>query len=335
MINFIGLLGILGGAFVSLWAVLKYILLGSYGLDTESSKRLVERCVTESQWIWVLRSEHVERPKFPRIFEAFVLLGGTFIHVSRAERLMTAGWKGKEDVCTVSFFRWRRSKVDLLIRSGARSGIVPVAAMTPGDADRLGELEADPEAEVFLNKGSYEDIEAAVVDVVLGKSKKTGMILHGRPGTGKTQFVKYLAKKYSLPIHVVYFNPDYSNLDIALMFSSVPKRCLVLMEDFDNYFHGRECAMKNDQVRFTFDSFINALDGVYNDYRGVIFVMTVNDLEKVDHALKTRPSRFRFVREFQSPDRELRARILGDNPELLDATEGHTLDQVFATQSDV
>ena len=55
----------------------------------------------------------------------------------------------------------------------------------------------------------------------------------------------------------LYLNPEYNNYDIACMFASVPRRSLVLMEDFDNYFDKRTCLMKNDQVKFTFDAVDN------------------------------------------------------------------------------
>jgi len=127
---------------------------------------------------------------------------------------------------------------------------------------------------------------------------------------------------------VVYFLPDYSNLDVSLMFANVPQRSIVLLEDFDNLFDGRKCTIPNDQIKFTFDSIINALDGVHNDYRQVMFIMTVNDIGKVDDSIKERPSRFKFVKEFGPPKLEVRERILGDR-NLAIITDGLSLDKVF------
>jgi len=192
-------------------------------------------------------------------------------------------------------------------------------------------LTADPRSKTILD--NCADIEAEVQEVVDGKKMKTGLLLYRPPGSGKTQFIKHLAKKHCLPIHVVYLNPEYNNYDMAMMFASVPRKCIVLMEDFDNYFDGRECIMKNDQVKFTFDAFINALDGVHNDYRQVIFAMTANDVSKLDVSLTRRPSRFKFVREFGPPSDAVRASILKD-PELIEKTRGLSLDQVFSKLSE-
>lgn len=103
----------------------------------------------------------------------------------------------------------------------------------------------------------------------------------------------------------------------------------MLMEDFDNYFNGRECILKNDSVKFSFDSFINSLDGVHNDYKQVVFILTANDINNIDESIKNRPSRFRFVKEVPHPDRETRLRIL-KNEVLVDLTEGYSLDKVFS-----
>lgn len=330
--SLLSVLGFVGGSIISVWAMLRYVVIGTYRLSGDTSKRLIDKIVKESSWAWVLTGEHVEAPKFPNVFETFVVLEGTPFFFSKNERLLTAGWQGKEDLSSVSFFRWHRKKIDTLIQKKIGGLDIGICALSSGSPDRLGTLTSDPDTEVFLNEGTYEDIEEDVKKVVSEKTGKTGFLLYGPPGNGKTQFVKYLSKKYSIPIYVVYLRPDYDNYDIARMFSEVPRRCIVLFEDFDNYFDCRECTMKNDRVRFTFDSVINALDGVHNDYRGVVFAMTTNDINKVDDSLKKRPSRFKFVREFGAPTEDLRRRILS-NETLVKQTAGLSLDQVFAQKS--
>ena len=54
------------------------------------------------------------------------------------------------------------------------------------------------------------------------------------------------------------------------------------------------------------------MDGVYNNYEQVAFFMTANDIEKIDDALKQRPSRFKYVRNFDNPSCSIRKRFLGD-----------------------
>ncbi len=329
--SLIGLLGVLGTSFFSIWAVFKYIVLGTYRLNGDTSKRFMDKVNKEAKWTWVLSKEHVTEPKYPEVYETLAVLGWTPFYFSRIERMLTAGWQGKEGICSITFLRWHRRKIEALLRDESGTNVINISALSPNGQDRLGELIADPDAEVYLNTESYLDIEDEVKKVLSSEIPKTGFLLYGAPGNGKTQFVKYLSRKYSLPINVVYLSPDYTNYDIARMFSEVPRRCIVLLEDFDNYFNGRNCSIKNDKINFTFDSLINAFDGVHNDYRGVIFAMTVNDITKVDDAFKSRPSRFKFVREFGPPNSDVRLKILKD-PNLVKETQGKSLDQVFASR---
>jgi Cdc6-like AAA superfamily ATPase len=327
MSGILPLIGLIGSTLLSVWAAFKYLLTSSYRLEDGVSKLLLSRIRKEKPPSWVFGGEHVTPPRFPELWEGFLLLDKIPLYFHRNERLMTAGWKSKESVSTLSFFRWNRSGVDRLLAQVNTGESIQVSALTPHGTDRLGELEPGGEGELYLNPGSYEDIEEDVRRVVAGELNKTGALLYGPPGNGKTRFVRYLSKKYSLPINVVYFLPDYNNLDISLMFANVPQRSIVLLEDFDNLFDGRKCTMPNDQVKFTFDSIINSLDGVHNDYRQVVFIMTVNDIGKVDDSIKERPSRFKFVKEFIPPCLEVRERILGDK-NLAIITDGLSLDKV-------
>ena len=77
-----------------------------------------------------------------------------------------------------------------------------------------------------------------------------------------------------------------------------------------------------------FDVLLNCLDGVYNDYKETIFFMTVNDISKVSTALRQRPSRFKYVREFKNPSRELKFKLLNDIV-LADGLTDISLDQTF------
>ena len=328
MSGILPLLGLIGSTLLSLWAAFKYLLTSSYRLEDGVSKLLLSRIRKEKPTSWVFGGEHVTPPRFPELWEGFLFLDGIPLYFHRNERLMTAGWKSKESVSTLAFFRWNRVQVDDLLAHVNTGESIQVSALTPHGTDRLGELEPGGEGELYLNPGSYEDIEADVKKVLAGDLNKTGALLYGSPGNGKTRFVRYLSKKYSLPINVVYFLPDYSNLDISLMFSNVPHRSIVLLEDFDNLFDGRKCTMPSDQVKFTFDSIINALDGVHNDYRHVVFIMTVNDINKIDDSIKNRPSRFRFVKNFGPPNADVRLRILKDKNKVT-MTEGLSLDKVF------
>jgi SpoVK/Ycf46/Vps4 family AAA+-type ATPase len=112
---------------------------------------------------------------------------------------------------------------------------------------------------------------------------------------------------------------------------------MVLFEDFDNVFHGRENITGERGGGLTFDCFLNCLGGIENA-DGVFVALTTNKVELLDEALgvpgkdgmSTRPGRLDRLIEFKPMNEDQRrrtvARILKDSPQHVDAvvvdTEG-------------
>ncbi len=330
--NFLSIIGIVVTSLVSVWATMKFIILKQYRLDDNLSKIVIHKIKTSSKWNIELNNEFSINKKFPSIYKCFTNINGIFMYFNRNERLLNAGWQSKETICDIYFLRWQRKKLeDFITKNANDEDSINVMLLMPHYTDKLGEL-TSKNPTIFLDQYVYEDIEADIKDMLENNKSKTGCLLYGEPGNGKTRLVKYFSEKYRLPIYCIYLNPDFTNTDILMLFSSIPKRCIVLLEDFDNYFDKRECIMKNDVVKFTFDSIINSLDGVYNDYKQVLFIMTANDINKIDDSIKHRSSRFKFVREIKAPSYDKRLEIL-EKENLAKLTDGMSLDKIFFAQS--
>lgn len=316
------------GGFLGGLLSLKFIVINHYRLNRSVGVLLYKTIKNNSERSFILEEEMVFDNKEPNIFKAIVKLSGIYMLVDKSERLLTAGWTSKEHILNIYFFRWDTNRVKgLLNEISVKEKEVSIYAVTPYDSIHIGTLDCNNYS-VVLDKHIYEDIEEDVVRTLNGEINKTSALLYGLPGNGKSRFIKYIAQKYELPIYSFYFSPDYNNLDILQSFSSIPKRSIVLLEDFDNYFDGRKCIMPSENIKFTFDIFLSSLDGVYNEYKETVFFMTVNDINKVSDALKNRPSRFKFVREFTNPSLGLKAEILGDY-ELAESVGDVSLDQLF------
>jgi hypothetical protein len=326
------LIGIVGSALVSAWAILKYVISQHFRIDENVSENLIKK-IQSSHLKIELNNEFSIDNKIPRIYNCLVLVDGVFLYFTKNERLLTAGWMSKEINTELHFFRWQKNKVrQLIIKLCDTEEYINVLSLSPHGSDKLGELSVKETPTVFIDEYLYEDIERDIVEVLEGKKNKTSCLLYGTPGTGKTRLVKYFSQKYKLPIYSIFLHPEYSNLDIMKMFGNVPKRSIIMFEDFDNYFNKRDCIIKNENIKFTFDSILSALDGVYNDYKECIFIMTCNNIDNIDDSIKRRPSRMKFVREIIPPSFKKRLEIL-ENLELAELTDGMTLDKIFFAKS--
>lgn len=304
-------------------------------LGKSQSHALVE-AIRQRGKSFVIDGEEIA-DKLPTEQLAFHYIDKVFIYMAIQERFLRAGFRGTDSITFITIFRWQYKRLMILISAGeiADEETIPVYLMQPWDADKIGKLRRDvAKYKPYAPETTYEAVETAVQRTVSGAKDKTGIILHGAPGNGKSFFIRYLAVKYQLPIYIFLLESDSRNIDIVRTFGHVKGPCLVVFEDFDSYFNKRECQIKD--AKFTFDGILNVLDGMFYTPKGVVFVMTANDVSKVDDALSQRPSRFEFVKEFGNPDAAIRRQIFRDKEDVeywVRKTEGMNLDQVLNQKS--
>ncbi len=126
---------------------------------------------------------------------------------------------------------------------------------------------------------------------------RTGICLHGLPGTGKTSLVKAICAEYGLGLYAIDLS-GITDQELKETIGGVGSRALILLEDIDTVAasKGRGAAKeknsnKNDSaaVQVTLGGLLNAVDGII-DSDGRVFVMTTNHIEWLDPAL-LRPGR--------------------------------------------
>lgn len=149
-----------------------------------------------------------------------------------------------------------------------------------------------------------------------------GVLYHGLKGTGKTTLAREQAAEFGIPIHVLDL-ASMSNEDLRDAWTEAvdDAPCMVLVEDIDAVFRGRENVSPGGGLMasggLTFDCLLNCVDGVERA-DGVMLVMTTNHPEHLDSAL-TRAGRIDWQVEFVPLDFERRLKvaraILGDSPD--------------------
>ena len=155
---------------------------------------------------------------------------------------------------------------------------------------------------------------------------RRGYLLHGPPGTGKSSLAWAIAGVFGLDIYCVSLvDETIMEADLSLLFSNLPRRCVVLLEDIDTAGLSKrqevdpataekspkdsvasdaikigteitkalESVQKSnkdkDKQGITLSGLLNAIDGVAS-HEGRVLVMTTNCPEKLDDAL-IRPGR--------------------------------------------
>jgi DNA polymerase III delta prime subunit len=138
------------------------------------------------------------------------------------------------------------------------------------------------------------------------KTTTKGLILlHGEPGTGKTQYIRVLLKELAkMNKAVLYAPPSLSaSLTDPEMIEFISnwvidndKDCILLIEDAEPLLEARNGA---DGRTTGISNLLNMTDGLLNDILGLMVIATFNtELSKIDSAL-LRPQRLLARKEFK------------------------------------
>jgi hypothetical protein len=276
--------------------------------------------------------EEISDERLPKIFSAYCRMNKLLFHLSLSERMLQAGMSGTDTVADVMFLRFQRNRFKTLIyglrKSQIDSSEINVNILMSWDAMKIGTLKIPQRLPIpYMDEEKYIGIEHDIMETLKNKSK-LGVLLYGPAGNGKTYFIRYIALKYRLPIYIVSLHREIDNQNLITMFAQLREPCIVLFEDFDEFFNCREPLI--DRAKFTLDTLLNVFDGLFCSPRGTIIFMTANNINKVDPALKSRPSRFKHVVEVQNPNSNIRNMVFsslnGNREQAVSQTEGLSLD---------
>lgn len=155
----------------------------------------------------------------------------------------------------------------------------------------------------------FENFHASLLNKLKYKTKGL-VLLHGEPGTGKTQYIRILLKELAKVNKSILYAPP--SLSASLTEPAIiefisdwvikeERDCILLIEDAEpllevrNEFDGRSAGISN---------LLNMTDGLLNDILGLTVIATFNtQLSKIDPAL-LRPQRLLARKEFNKMSKE-------------------------------
>ncbi|MBN1152575.1 MAG: ATP-binding protein [Dehalococcoidia bacterium] len=188
-----------------------------------------------------------------------------------------------------------------------------------GTSLRFLELTNRDWSDITLPSGVKEAILSHTVDFLhrtkelssYGIAPRRGLLLTGRPGTGKTLVCKVLMS-HSPGISCVVAHASGlqhgTYIDEVYRVANDIRPTIVILEDIDLIGQDRQASwyVRSESLA----QLLYQLDGV-EDCRDVVTIATTNVLDILDEALKDRPSRFDRVIAFQPPDLEQRRAYIG------------------------
>jgi hypothetical protein len=171
------------------------------------------------------------------------------------------------------------------------------------------------EGEVVLPDGVLELVERQVLGIARhraalqasGKHLKRGVLLHGPPGTGKTQTVRHLLGRLEGVTVVVLSGQALGAIREACSIARALQPAANVVEDVDLIAEERD-RQQAGCTPLLFE-LLNEMDGLGDD-ADVIFLLTSNRPDLLEPALAARPGRVDLAVETPLPDAGCRRRLL-------------------------
>lgn len=174
----------------------------------------------------------------------------------------------------------------------------------------IGDIKKINKDSLFLKENEKEKLFNNIDDFINSKEDyqkfdinyKMNILLHGKPGSGKTKTALTIASHINTNIGILPFT---HNLTDTLLISGINDLQtmdikVIVFEDIDCIFKDRK---KNDTNKnnITLSGLLNILDGISRN-EDIIIIMTANDIEEFDNAL-LRSARMDIIIEYDYADK--------------------------------
>ncbi|GAA1777650.1 AAA family ATPase [Pseudarthrobacter sulfonivorans] len=171
-----------------------------------------------------------------------------------------------------------------------------------------------PASDVILPEGLLQKVADHTVGIAThraslrdhGQHLKRGILLYGRPGTGKTHTVRHLLSLSEGSTAILLSGGSLARIAEAARMARALQPSIVVLEDCDLIAEDRSFGHGPQPLLF---EVLDAMDGLDRD-ADVAFVLTTNRPDMLERALAQRPGRVDLAVEIPLPAHAERVRLL-------------------------
>lgn len=140
-----------------------------------------------------------------------------------------------------------------------------------------------------------------IINTFNDRPKSTGVMLAGEKGSGKTLLTKTISAKLAEQnIPTIVINTEFKGENFNSFMQSIDTPCAVLFDEFEKTF--------DEESQ---EAMLTLLDGTYPSKK--LFILTCNDMWKVDEHMRNRPGRIYYLIEFNGIDEKFISEYAVDN----------------------
>ena len=176
-----------------------------------------------------------------------------------------------------------------------------------GDWRKRSDIQKRSLGSVVLKDGQMNRIMDYLTDFLDNKEAyvkadipfRTGILLHGEPGSGKSSTALAIANALKMNVFIIPITALLNDESLSDCFSGIPPNSIVVLEDIDIAKGVKDRDEDNDKG-VTMQGMLNVLDG-FQSPPGVITIMTTNRLDVLNKAI-IRPGRVDLIENLDCLD---------------------------------
>jgi hypothetical protein len=257
----------------------------------------------------------------------FMRFKGHRIFLTKTNETMTNSidpWKNVKQAITFYSFN-KQAILDLTkhIEDNYYNNTINYYFNSDGEIKLLGKVVGKRFENIFLNDGLVDKIRTDVTRFCksgdtynkMGIKYKRTYLFYGPAGTGKSSLASAIANHTHRNILSINISKDMTDATLIKLVANRPEGSIILFEDIDCLFEELKrdepkdkSDDKDNKIKITLSCILNILDGAYTP-NDVIFILTTNQIDKLDDAIK-RDGRTDMLIKIDRPDDKTKQRYI-------------------------